>query len=72
MMVNGLGGLTSFMASQRIEDFEEGLSEYIHRARVFHHVHGRDLKDYVSGKVRAKARKYNTLDNTRGKHHGDA
>jgi hypothetical protein len=71
MMVNGLGGLTSFMASRGIEDFDEGLKEYVHRASVFHHVHGRDLKDYVSHKVKVKARKYNTLDNTRGNQHGD-
>ncbi|OGT02547.1 MAG: hypothetical protein A2143_10915 [Gallionellales bacterium RBG_16_57_15] len=72
MLVNGLGGLTSFMASRGIEDFDEGLSEYVHRAKVFHHVNGRDLKEYISGKVKAKARKYNTLNNTKGSQHGDA
>lgn len=72
MLINGLGGLTSFMASRGIEDFDEGLSEYIRRASVFHHVHGRDLKDYVSHKVKVKARKYNTLNNTTGGNHGDA
>lgn len=72
MLVNGLGGLTSFMASQGIEDFDEGLSKYLHRAKVFHHVNGRSLKDYVLRKVKAKARKYNTLDNTKGGNHGSA
>jgi len=72
MLINGLGGLTSFMASRGIEGFDEGLSEYVRRASVFHHVHGRDLKDYVSHKVKVKARKYNTLNNTTGGNHGDA
>ncbi len=72
MLVNGLGGLTSFMASRGIEDFDEGLNEYLHRAKVFHHINGRNLKDYISRKVKAKARKYNTLDNTTGGNHGDS
>jgi hypothetical protein len=71
MLVNGLGGLTSFMASRGIEDFDTGLSEYVLRARVFHHVNGRNLEDYISHKVKVKARKYNTLDNTKGGQHGD-
>lgn len=72
MLINGLGGLTSFMASRGIEDFDEGLIEYMHRASVFHHVNGRDLKEYISGKVKAKARKYNTLNNIKSGQHGDA
>jgi len=71
MLVNGLGGLTSFMASHGIEDFDEGLGEYLRRASVFHHVNGRKLEDYVLRKVKAKTRRYNTLDNTGG-NHGDA
>jgi hypothetical protein len=72
MLVNGLGGLTSFMASKGIEDFDEGWSEYLHRAKVFHHVHGRNLEDYILRKVKTKARRYNTLDNTTGGQDGDA
>lgn len=72
MMVNGLGGLTSFMASRGIEDFDEGLSEYLHRAKVFHHINGRNLEDYVLLKVKTKARRYNTLDNTTGGNHEHA
>jgi hypothetical protein len=65
MLVNGLGGLTSFMASQGIEDFGEGLGEYLHQAQHFHKVNGGDFFKYISSKVRSKSRKYNTLDNTR-------
>jgi hypothetical protein len=70
MLVNGLGGLTSFMASRGIENFDEGLIEYIRRANVFHHVNGRNLHDYISHKVKTKARKYNTIDNTAGRNDG--
>jgi len=72
MLVNGLGGLTSFMASRGIEDFGEGLGEYLHSAKQFHHENGRDLETYISRKVALKARRYNTLDNTTGGNHGDA
>lgn len=72
MLINGLGGLTSFMASRGIEDFDVGLIEYMHRASVFHHANGRGLKEYISGKVKAKARKYNTMNNIKSGQHGDA
>jgi len=42
MLVNGLGGLTSFMASRGIEDFGEGLGKYLHQAKQFHKVNGGD------------------------------
>ena len=71
MMVNGLGGLTSFMASRGIEDFGEGLGEYLHQAKQFHKINGGDFHAYIDRKVKAKARKYNTLDNTTGGNDGD-
>ncbi len=63
MLVNGLGGLTSFMASRGIEDMGEGVGEFLHHAELFHKVIGRGLDSYISRKVKAKARKYNTLHN---------
>lgn len=59
MLVNGLGGLTSFMASRGIEDFGESLGEYLHQAKQFHKVNGGDFDNYILRKVKAKARKYN-------------
>lgn len=63
LFVHGLGGLTSFMASRGIEDFSEGLGEYLAQATEFHASKGKPLKDYVGGKVKTKARKYNTIEN---------
>jgi hypothetical protein len=65
--VNGLGGLTSFMASQGITELDEGFGEFLAQAEHFHEHKGRKqgkgLKHYIQDKVTAKARKYNTLDN---------
>ncbi len=65
--VNGLGGLTSFMASQGITELDEGLGEFLAQAKRFHDHKGRQqgksLDHYIQEKVTAKARKYNTLDN---------
>lgn len=71
MLVNGLGGLTSFMASRGIEDFGEGVGEFLHHAQRFQQEQGRDFDHYIARKVKAKARRYNTLDNTGGQD-GDA
>lgn len=71
MLVNGLGGLTSFMASRGIEDFGEGLGEYLHRANEYHQLQGGDLEAYIQRKVKAKRRRYNTLNNS-GSKNGDA
>jgi len=65
--VNGLGGLTSFMASHGITELDEGFGEFLAQAEHFHEhkgrKQGRGLKHYIQDKVTAKARKYNTLDN---------
>lgn len=63
LFVHGLGGLTSFMASRGIEDFGEGLGEYLAQATEFHATKGEPFKSYVGRKVKAKARKYNTIEN---------
>jgi len=73
MLVNGLGGLTSFMASRGIEDIGEGIGEFFHHAEKFHAEHkGQKLEKYIERKVKAKARKYNTRDNTKAGNDGDA
>ena len=63
LFVHGLGGLTSFMASRGIEDFGEGLGEYLAQAKEFHASKGESFHSYVGRKVKAKARKYNTIEN---------
>lgn len=63
LFVHGLGGLTSFMASRGIEDFGEGLGEYLTQATEFHAIKGEPFHSYIGRKVKAKARKYNTIHN---------
>lgn len=63
LFVHGLGGLTSFMASRGIEDFGEGLGEYLAQATEFHASKGEPFHSYVGRKIKAKARKYNTIEN---------
>ena len=67
LFINGLGGLTSFMARHAITDLGEGFGEFLAHAERFHESHqrksGKDFKGYVREKVSAKARKYNTLEN---------
>lgn len=62
LFVNGLGGLTSFMASRGITDFAEGFGEYIAAAED-HHGCQRKLREYVFRKVAEKGRRFNTLYN---------
>jgi hypothetical protein len=63
LFVHGLGGLTSFMASRGIEDFGEGVGEYLHQAQEYHAIRGEPLLDYTQRKVKAKGRKYNAIRN---------
>lgn len=51
------------MASRGIEDFGEGLGEYLHQATAFHASRDESFQSYVGRKVKAKARKYNTIEN---------
>jgi hypothetical protein len=67
LFINGLGGITSFMARHGIEDLGEGLGEFFAHAECFHEHKSRSqdkgLSHYIQEKVNFKARKYNTLDN---------
>jgi len=67
LFINGLGGITSFMARHSITDLDEGIGEYFAHAERFHEHKGRragiGLKQYISKKVKEKGRKFNTIDN---------
>ncbi|MGD9787478.1 MAG: hypothetical protein AB7U30_05930 [Sulfuricellaceae bacterium] len=63
LFVHGLGGLTSFMASKGIEDLGEGWGEYMVHSKEHFTLKGESIEGYVLRKVKAKARKFNTLDN---------
>lgn len=69
LFVHGLGGLTSFMAREGIEDLGEGIGEFLHQAKHYHDqrhdVPGVGFERYLEGKVAAKGRRYNTLNNRR-------
>lgn len=64
LYVNGLGALTSFMASRGITDLAEGYGEYIAAAQEFHG-NRRKLSEYVFRKVAEKGRRFNTIHNGR-------
>lgn len=63
MFVHGLGAFTSFMAREGIEDFSEGVGEYLHQANKYHARNAGGLYGYVERKVKVKGRKYNTINN---------
>lgn len=67
LFVHGLGGITSFMASRGIEDLGEGIGEYLHQAKAYHVTRSGFQHDgmerYVGRKVKAKNRRYNTVNN---------
>lgn len=67
LFINGLGGLTSFMAREGIADMGEGIGEFFHRAEQFHNerlsVIGSGLNAYVGRKVRTKNRRFNSVNN---------
>ena len=48
---------------QKTWDFGEGLGEYLAQATEFHSSKGEPFNDYVGRKVKAKARKFNTIHN---------
>jgi len=78
LFVHGLGGITSFMASRGIEDLGEGVGEYLHQAKQYHVRRSGFKHDgmerYVGRKVKAKNRRYNTVNNVQpqGDKNGDA
>ncbi len=67
LFVHGLGGITSFMASRGIEDLGEGVGEYLQQAKKYHVRRSGFKHDgmerYVGRKVKAKNRRYNTVNN---------
>lgn len=67
LFINGLGGITSFMAREGITDLGEGFGEFLARAHQYHDLRGKQqgqkFADYIQGKVAAKGRRFNTLDN---------
>jgi len=63
-----MGYLASFMAREKIEDFGEGVGEFLTRMRAFvggEYRYGKDFERALSDRVAAKGRLYNTIDNTR-------
>jgi hypothetical protein len=64
----GLGYISSFMARERIEDWGEGLGEFVHQMRGYMDIVGskigKDFGDLLQERIAAKGRLYNTLDNT--------
>ena len=67
LFVNGLGGITSFMAREGITDLGEGFGEYLDHARQYHNRQerftGNFFGAYIDLKVKQKGRKFNTLNN---------
>lgn len=71
LFVHGLGGITSFMAREGINDLGEGIGEFFHQAKVFHETkfgneldkkpHG--MEAYIDRKVKSKNRKFNSMNN---------
>lgn len=74
LFVHGLGGLTSFMARENIDDLGEGLGEFLAQADQYHESVGRhqgqNMHRYIQRKIKAKGRRYNTINN-RKNHLGD-
>lgn len=61
----GLAGLTSYMAARRIFDAQEGMRRYLSDAADYHnHTSAKSFKEYVLERLRLKARRYSSVDNT--------
>lgn len=63
LFVNGLGVLTSFMAQEGISDLSEAITAYVRGAANYHRNRresGYSLGGYVSRRVSAKIRKFNS------------
>lgn len=67
LFINGIGGITSFMAREGITDLGEGFGEFLARADQFHHLRsrltGKSFTKYIQEKVIEKGKRYNTLRN---------
>lgn len=78
LFINGLSGLTSFMAREGIVDPYEGAKAYFIAARKFHedqsHYTGLSFEDYIDQRVSLKAKRFNSMKNVPsdgGKHPAD-
>lgn len=71
LFVHGLGGLTSFMAREGMDDLGEGIGEFFQRAKEFHKTQFIDKYDknlqgieaYINRKVKSKNRRFNSINN---------
>lgn len=64
LFIHGLGGVTSFMAREGINDWSEGFGEFIAQAKMFHDREGKNSFDkYIFKKVKEKQRRFNTHNN---------
>lgn len=67
LFVIGISGITSYMARERIADFQEGLYGFVRDALDHHRARGKttgvELEGYALAKAREKARRFNTLIN---------
>jgi hypothetical protein len=67
LFINGLSGLTSFMAREGYTDPIDGVHEYIRSAKQYHddrdHMTGFDFHGYLAQKVALKVKAYNTYQN---------
>jgi hypothetical protein len=67
LYINGIAGLTSFMALYAITDLYDGFTKYIVEAKEFHDIRGQfndeDFESYIHKKVSEKGRHYNTISN---------
>lgn len=68
LFINGLGGITSFMAKNGITDLGEGFGEFLAYAQKYHDDGGgkseiSTFARYIADKVSQKGRRFNTLQN---------
>jgi hypothetical protein len=67
LFINGISGLTSFMAQEGYSDPIEGVHKYIQSAKRFHdnreYMTGYDFHGYIGQKVALKVKGYNTYLN---------
>ncbi|WP_305907844.1 hypothetical protein Q9L42_013695 [Methylomarinum sp. Ch1-1] len=63
LFINGLSGLTSFMAREGINDPEQAFQAFFDAAKHFHNLesdyNGKSFTDYLREKAAAKARRFN-------------
>jgi hypothetical protein len=64
MFINGLGGITTFMAKEGFEDIDEAINHFMDAAHEHHRrlyqITGKTLRQYARQKALEKRRKFNT------------